>query len=246
MATFIIADLHLSENKPVLTNAFANFYEKNLYLNDHLIITGDLFDMFVGVDKDSRFHKRIRDIVLNARKRGVTTYFQCGNRDFLMDQEACKFFGMKLIGDFYAIPTVNGHALLIHGDQLCMGDRSYQRFRALSKSRLIRFIFMALPLTWRKTIGKKIRNKSQYKNNERDSDKHLQDEKVKKMGTAFLNNAKCNILIHGHFHVFGGENNAFGPGTHRIGLGIWRNNYSYVKVDRNELRLVQRPMEKNF
>ena len=75
MATFIIADLHLSENKPVLTNAFANFYEKNLYLNDHLIIAGDLFDMFVGVDKNSRFHKRIRDIVLNAKKRGVTTYF---------------------------------------------------------------------------------------------------------------------------------------------------------------------------
>ena len=85
MATYIIADLHLSESKPILTNAFANFYDNNLYLNDKMIIAGDMFDFFVGVDRNSRFQQRIRQIILKAKARGIQTLFQCGNRDFLMD-----------------------------------------------------------------------------------------------------------------------------------------------------------------
>ena len=113
MATYIIADLHLSESKPILTNAFANFYDNNLYLNDKMIIAGDMSE----------------------------------------------YFGMKLIGDFYIIPTPDGQALLIHGDQLCLHDRSYQKFRTMSKNKIIRFVFMALPLSWRKKIALKIRKK---------------------------------------------------------------------------------------
>lgn len=82
MATFIIADLHLSEKQPILVNAFANFYERHVYLNDRVIIAGDMFDFFVGVDKQSSFHNRIRQIINKAKQRGITTLFQCGNRDF--------------------------------------------------------------------------------------------------------------------------------------------------------------------
>ena len=152
MATYIIADLHLSESKPILTNAFANFYDNNLYLNDKLIIAGDMFDFFVGVDRNSRFQQRIRQIILKAKARGIQTLFQCGNRDFLMDKDMAEYFGMKLIRDFYTIPTPDGQALLIHGDQLCLHDRSYQKFRSMSKNKIIRFVFMALPLSWRKKI----------------------------------------------------------------------------------------------
>lgn len=150
MATYIIADLHLSESKPILTNALANFYDNNLYLNDKLIIAGDMFDFFVGVDRNSRFQQRIRQIILKAKARGIQTLFQCGNRDFLMDKDMAEYFGMKLIRDFYIIPTPDGQALLIHGDQLCLHDRSYQKFRTMSKNKIIRFVFMALPLSWRK------------------------------------------------------------------------------------------------
>lgn len=248
MATYIIADLHLSESKPILTNALANFYDNNLYLNDKLIIAGDMFDFFVGVDRNSRFQQRIRQIILKAKARGIQTLFQCGNRDFLMDKDMAEYFGMKLIGDFYIIPTPDGQALLIHGDQLCLHDRSYQKFRTMSKNKIIRFVFMALPLSWRKKIALKIRKKSQKQEILRDNEREnsLNDPKVKEAGAHFLATTGSKILIHGHFHIFGGQNDAFGEDTYRLGLGMWKSQYSYVKIDRGEIKLVQRQMEKNF
>ena len=246
MVTYIIADLHLSENKPLLLNALANFYDKTLILNDRLIILGDMFDVFVGLDPKSAFHQKIRAIISKAHARGVTTLFQRGNRDFLVDSKAADYFCMTLISDFYAIPTVNGNALLMHGDQLCAQDRSYQNFKRFSNNPLVKAVFMCLPLSTRENIGNKIRNKSENRESRNDLERHLNNPNVKKLGRMFLEKAKCKLLIHGHFHVYGGEDNAFGEGTYRLGLGMWDSNFSYIKIDRNELKLVQRKMEKNF
>lgn len=246
MATFVIADIHLSENNPVLLQSFANFFDRHLYLNDRVIIAGDMFDLFVGIDPNSKLHQSVREIILKARSRGVTTLFQRGNRDFLMTDANAEFFGMKLIGDFYAVPTVKGKALIIHGDQLCMSDRQFKTFRDFSKNPIIRSIFLSLPFSWRKEIGLKIRDKSANKEHEKTSDQTLSSPIAKDLGKIFLEKAKCNILIHGHFHVYGGEDDAYGPNTFRLGLGDWGSRYSYVKIDHNEIKLVRRPMEKNF
>lgn len=248
MATFIIADLHLSESQPILTNALSNFYERNTILNDRVIIAGDMFDFFVGVDPNSSFQQKIKSIITKAKQRGVNTLFQAGNRDFLLDESAAEYFGMKLIKDFFILSTSKGKALLIHGDQLCLHDRSYQTFRVFAKNRFVRFCFMLLPLSMRTAIAQKIRNKSQQQEKRRAeySEKVLQDPVVKKAGEAFLKNTGCTLLIHGHFHVFGGEQNAFGDGLSRLGLGMWDSHYSYIKIDRTDFKLVQRAMEKNF
>lgn len=246
MSTYIIADLHLAENQPVLINAFSNFYEKITYLNDRVIIAGDMFDVFVGVDDKSNFHQKIRRIIEKASQRGVTTLFQRGNRDFLMTESMANFFGMKLIGNYYSMPTVNGHALIIHGDQLCLADRKFKSFHLFSKNPIIQYIFLALPYSWRLAIGKKVRAKSQKKKHTQTSQKILASEKVQKVGTALLENSKCTILIHGHFHVYGAQKDAFGENTYRLGLGDWGSRYSYVKIDHNETKLIQRSIEKNF
>ncbi len=248
MATFIIADLHLSESKPILTNALSNFYERNTILNDRVIIAGDMFDFFVGVDKNSHFHQKIREIIQKANQRGVITMFQEGNRDFLLDENAASYFGMKLIRDFYIINTSKGKALLLHGDQLCLQDRNYQRYKSIAKSKLFRLIFMALPLSFRNSIAQRIRNRSQAKeaNRVEYSEKILQNPIVKKAGETFLKKSNCTLLIHGHFHIFGGEQDAFGEGLHRLGLGMWDSHYSFIKIDKKDFKLVQRAMDKNF
>ena len=74
MATYIIADLHLSENKPLLLNALANFYDKTLILNDRLIILGDMFDVFVGLDPKSAFHQKIRAIISKENSYDLHLY----------------------------------------------------------------------------------------------------------------------------------------------------------------------------
>ena len=107
---------------------------------------------------------------------------------------------------------------------------------------------MLLPLSVRISIAQKIRNKSQEQENRRAeySEKVLQNPIVKKAGATFLQKTGCTLLIHGHFHVFGGEQNAFGEGLSRLGLGMWDSHYSYIKIDRTDFKLVQRAMEKNF
>ena len=231
MATFIIADLHLSESQPILTNALSNFYERNTILNDRVIIAGDMFDFFVGVDPNSAFQQKIKAIITKAKQRGVNTLFQAGNRDFLLDESAAEYFGMKLIKDFFILSTSKGKALLIHGDQLCLHDRSYQTFRVFAKNRFVRFCFMLLPLSififlWTNDTGAYCSGSL--------------------FGKHILKNTGCTLLIHGHFHVFGGEQNAFGEGLSRLGLGMWDSHYSYIKIDRTDFKLVQRAMEKNF
>ena len=74
----------------------------------------------------------------------------------------------------------------------------------------------------------------------------LSNPMVKKAGANFLLKSHCQIMIHGHFHVFGGEQNAFGPGLNRLGLGMWDSHYSYIRIDRQDFKLIQRAMEKNF
>ena len=96
------------------------------------------------------------------------------------------------------------------------------------------------------TLDTTIRAQHIAKNHATTSRELLNSPIVKEVGKRFLESAKCNILIHGHFHVFGGEDNAFGENTYRLGLGDWGSRYSYIKIDHNEIKLVQRAMEKNF
>lgn len=244
MATYIISDLHLAENKPVLIKAFECFYHK-LFLNDRLIIAGDLFDFFVGLDPEDRVQQQVRDIVKKAAARGITTYFQGGNRDFLVDGRAADFFGMKLLPEYYVVQTKEGPALLLHGDELCLNDRNFQRFRAMSQNRIVKFLFLHLPLSWRKKIGASIRNKSQAQDDQR----HLAPEKygiAHDAAQICLERVNAKIMIHGHFHAFGAHQNEFGERTYRFALGCWDNNFSYFVCDRNKLELVQKPMEKLF
>lgn len=94
----------------------------------------------------------------------------------------------------------------------------------------------------------KDQKKSQKQEILRDKEREnsLNDPNVKEAGAHFLATTGSKILIHGHFHIFGGQNDAFGEDTYRLGLGMWKSQYSYVKIDRGEIKLVQRQMEKNF
>ena len=244
MSTYIIADLHLSEGNPVLVKAFECFYNR-LLLNDRLIIAGDLFDFFVGLDPQDKIQQQIRSIITAAASRGIQTFFQCGNRDFLVDEKAAAYFHMRLLPEYHVVATKNGSALLMHGDQLCLNDRNFQIFRSLSKNRLIRFLFMHLPLQTRKNIAMKLRKKSLALSDARDRSPQIYGL-AKAAAEQCLKRTKTKILIHGHFHKFGPHQGEFGEFTYRFALGSWEKNFSYVRCDRQHLELVQKPLDKLF
>ena len=101
-----------------------------------------------------------------------------------------EYFGMRLVGDFYSLPTVKGHALLIHGDQLCLSDRKYDSFKRFSSNPIMQYLFLSLPISWRNKIGKNIRAKSMAKNHATTSRELLNSPIVKEVGKRFLEPAK--------------------------------------------------------
>ena len=50
MRTLFVGDLHLSADRPDITQAFLKFLETQLHDTDALYILGDLFEVWVGDD----------------------------------------------------------------------------------------------------------------------------------------------------------------------------------------------------
>lgn len=239
-ACLIISDLHLSADKDELNRAFVSFL-KTLDEGAHLIIAGDFFDFFVGVNAGDPFMQMIRAALRDTAGRGVRVSFLCGNRDFLVSSADAAFFGMGLLPEFYPIEIGTSKALLIHGDELCLNDKSFQRFRALGHNPLARLIFMALPYSLRHRIGQRVRNQSSMNDPSRKDHPErfglVADEAVR-----LLELYGCDTLIHGHFHVFGEHEDEFFAGSRRLALGAWGENYSFVRIEDGHAALVERPL----
>lgn len=240
MATFIIADLHLSTQHPKLLTALNNFYQR-LNCNDKVIILGDFFDFFIGIDYQDNIHKQVRELIGYNRTRGITTFFICGNRDFLINKHAADFFNFTLLTGEVKISTPKGTALLLHGDELCVNDPKFQRFRKITKNPILQALFRSLPLCLKKKIGLHIRQNSQLQEKKRSVS--AQDwQIILKEAKTYLDKHGCNILIHGHFHIFANDKEALGKHSHRLALGSWGQNYSYVKIDDHNIELIQKPL----
>ena len=50
-----VSDIHLSEKRPDLTNAFKAFLNESKEACTHLFILGDLFEIWIGDDDDNLF-----------------------------------------------------------------------------------------------------------------------------------------------------------------------------------------------
>ena len=237
----IISDLHLSLKRPELVQAFESFINK-IEADTRLIIAGDFFDFFVGVDKEDTLTKRLKHDFEELKKRGIDTSFQCGNRDYLVTRKSAAFFNMQLLPQSYVLDTHQGKALLIHGDILCANDRTFMRFRALCLNPVARAVFFMLPLSVRKRIGQKVRSDSASLEASRKTDESMFDL-TSGLAGKLLQEHHCDILIHGHFHVFGSHKDENTPRLKRLALGAWGNNYSFVKIDENSLELIEKPLK---
>lgn len=228
MSVILISDLHLSEERPDITEAFLSFLEHKLDGCERLYILGDFFDVWVGDDAMGTFEYSIAEQLSLLSARGITVYFMHGNRDFVIGSRFCKLAHCKLLKDpslvdFYGTPVV-----LSHGDILCTQDVEYQKIRRIYRNPVVLFLLKQLPLSVRKKIGSKSRAKSRMKRKE----KSVQIMDVTEQAVVeLLEKYKVQTLIHGHTHR---------PATHelianqkaakRIVLGDWEPQGVFLKV----------------
>ena len=142
---YFISDLHLSESTTSLNNAFDDFLShcaKNP--PNKLYILGDLFDYYLGFDVAAKWGAELAFKISKLKQQGIEVYFLPGNRDFLVEKSFLKASKVTLLEDPCHITLNNKKVMLSHGDFLCINDLKHQKFRKISQSKLVKFIFLRL------------------------------------------------------------------------------------------------------
>ena len=234
--TLVIADLHLSQERPDITSAFLNFLQHQAIMADALYILGDLFEVWIGDDNPASLLNDVASGLQQLRQAGVAVFFCHGNRDFLLKQRYAKRAGMTLLAphtvvDFYGKPT-----LLMHGDSLCTLDFGYQKFRRWWDQPWWQWLILATPLWYRQHLARKARRISKQDKQQKTAQiMDVTPDEVPKVMAQY----QVNYLIHGHTHrpAVHQLNQPTGAPLYRYVLGDWYQQCSYLTVSADEWQL---------
>jgi len=241
MTQLFISDLHLSEQRPDLTQAFLHFLRIEAVKANKLFILGDLFEFWIGDDEQSPLQQKISQALRDLNEVGCQIFFIHGNRDFMIGYRFANESGCTLLPEIYQTTVAGQQSLLLHGDLLCTEDRDYQRFRKITQWKWLRWIFLKLPLSRRIRIAEKIRRGS--KAGKQQKSQQIMDVTPSAVESMF-NRYQIAIMIHGHTHR---------PATHdvslpnmqtgqRIVLGDWDSHIWYLKDDGHKITQIAIPV----
>ncbi|MHB1085914.1 MAG: UDP-2,3-diacylglucosamine diphosphatase [Thiobacillus sp.] len=195
--TYFVADLHLTDERPVATGHFFRFLHDEAAGADALYILGDLFETWIGDDHDEQVAQDTASHLKSLADSGTPVFFMHGNRDFMLAERYATLTGMTLIKDptridLYGVPT-----LLMHGDTLCTDDTAYQTFRSWVRRPLTLALLRHLPLALRRRMARQARAHSE-------SAKATKSTEIMDVNTDavvhMLREAHAHRLIHGHTH----------------------------------------------
>ena len=214
-----ISDLHLQAGDPATFDAWCRWLARPLGERaDALVILGDLFEVWVGDDAleglgaDATFWRACAD-ALRAHSRDAPTWFMAGNRDFLLGPAALQRCGLQPLHDPTVLELAGRRWLLSHGDELCLADTDYQRFRAQVRSTDWQQAFLAQPLAQRETTARQLRAQSEARKQQTGHDPSLWADVDADAARQRLQAAGADTLVHGHTHR---------PARHDLGAGLQR------------------------
>jgi len=231
MKRVFISDIHLSEDRRDLTEAFCEFIRK-LSQVDELYLLGDVFEAWVGDDDYSEWLLPIEATLTRCAQQGTKIFFLHGNRDFLVGASWCNKIGIHLLNEPTVIEIAGERWLLAHGDELFTDDVEYQSFRTLSRSQEWQEGVLSQPLEARHALAKQLRQQSAMASaNKAENIMDVNANAVKSTLDAY----DAQNLLHGHTHR---------PFDHqesdhrRVVLGDWRPEFVYALSDDQGLKLI--------
>lgn len=160
MTTFFIADLHLEEARPEISELFFKFLRKEVATAKALYILGDLFEIWIGDDDKSRFNQAVIQALRQTVDKGTAVYFMRGNRDFLVGKAFQQQSACQILPDEHLINLNGQPTLLLHGDTLCTQDVKYLKFRKRARNFFVQRLFLLKSLSKRKAMAEEARKQS--------------------------------------------------------------------------------------
>lgn len=192
-----ISDLHLEPTRPQVAELFIDFLKQQPPRHTTLYILGDLFEVWIGDDDKTSFNQYIISSLQSAVLSGMKISIIHGNRDFLLGKQFIKETGCKLLPDYQVIDIHNTKVLLTHGDLLCTLDRSYLKFRKMTRKWWLQKLFLLTSLKRRQAIANHMRLKSNQYNSTKAE--HIMDVTLHEVENV-MRKFEVLHLIHGHTH----------------------------------------------
>ncbi|MCH8136663.1 MAG: UDP-2,3-diacylglucosamine diphosphatase [Proteobacteria bacterium] len=195
--TLFISDLHLQESRPDITATLLHFLKANQGQSDALFILGDLFEVWIGDDDVSELKSTIARALAAFNRAGSWIFIAHGNRDFLIGPDYAEQCGATLIEDPYILSSESDSVVLLHGDQLCIDDSEYMKFRNQVRDPDWQREFLAKSLDFRRAFASQARQQSQSA---------IADNPIEIMDVnqnevlQLLNRSQQTTIIHGHTH----------------------------------------------
>lgn len=240
MVSWIISDLHLSAQRPAVTQAFLHWLTTEVANAQALYILGDFFEVWVGDDvlEDRQYGAEFVAVVAGLRAlsaKGVQLFLMHGNRDFLLGAHFAQACGLRLLADPTLIHLGEKRVLLTHGDALCTDDVAYQQFRQTVRQTQWQQTFLAQSLSSRVAFAEQARMQSRQ-------NKSMQDMDIMDVNSDAVSNLICafdypDVLLHGHTHRPAIHTlSVDGYAAERWVLGDWDASAVVVRIDDDQLQ----------
>lgn len=195
--TYFIADLHLTDERPVATGRFFRFLDEDVAGADALYILGDLFEAWIGDDHDEQVAHDTARKLKSLADAGTPIFFMHGNRDFMLARRYAARSGLALITDPTRVDLYGTPTLLMHGDTLCTDDVDYQTFRRRIRHPMMLGLLRHLPFALRRSMARQARAGSESAKADKPS--AIMDVNADAVAHT-LRAQHARRLIHGHTH----------------------------------------------
>lgn len=218
-----MSDLHLAADMPL---TFAAWSEHLLATDaDAVFILGDLFEVWIGDDsRHDAFEARCAEVLATAARRLPLVAFMAGNRDFLVGHGLLGETGVALLADPTLFVGFGQRVLLSHGDELCLADVAYQRWRAQVRDPRWQQAVLARPLAERRLMARQLRDGSEAHQQTAgraagDAPAPAEVDIDFDLAMRWLRAGDASALVHGHTHR--PRTAPFAPGIVRHVLSDW-------------------------
>ena len=236
----LISDLHLQQGRPDITAALFAFLERNAASCGELYILGDLFEVWIGDDDATELSTAVAKALKRFHDAGTDIFIGHGNRDFLIGAGYAASCGATLIDDSTVIDTPIGPALVLHGDDLCVDDVEYIKFRNTVRQESWQQDFLNKTLTERRVFADQARQQSQQATLTKEN--AIMDVNAASVEQR-LRETEQKLMIHGHTHRPQIHQLELGKDkAQRVVLGDWDSHGWFVEIDGQGLRLEKFPL----
>ena len=237
MTALFISDLHLTPERPALTQTLKRFLRLVPHSGDSLYVMGDLFEYWAGDDElDAPAHIEVVDALAACATRGIALYWIAGNRDFLAANAFTTAARMTPLAEAFVFDLQGERTVLLHGDTLCTDDHAYQAFRSEVRSVRWQREFLARPLAQRRAEIAALRATSEREKSVKAT--AIMDVNAEAVSRQFAESGALR-MIHGHTHRPARHDYAMlGRQACRWVLPAWEDSPGYLRVDADGAALI--------